>query len=126
MIDFRNSRSMRQKRTRYWKIAPGSHGFAWVEQRDSNCIAIGWGETGSLGKYKTVDRIKKRFKEVFRGEKTRPSQLLKFYNEVRVDDKVLANSGREIYGVGTVIGNYRYDDSLYYEHSKPVRWELTY
>ena len=117
---------MRQKRVKYWKIAPGSHGFAWVEQRDSICIAIGWGETGDLDKYKTVNRITRRFREVFRGEKTRPSQLLKFYNEVHVGDKVLANSGREIYGVGTVIGNYRYNEDLYYEHTRPVRWELTY
>jgi hypothetical protein len=116
---------MKQRR-RYWKVAPGSHGFAWVEQRDSNCIAIGWSETGDLDKYKTEDRIKSRFFEVFRGEKTRPNQLLKFYNEIQVNDKILANSGREIYGVGTVIDNYRYNEDLYYEHSKPVRWELTY
>jgi hypothetical protein len=70
---------MKSKKERYWKVAPGSHGFVWIEQRDNNCIAIGWDETGDLDNYKTADRIKERFAEVFRREKTRPTQLLKFY-----------------------------------------------
>ncbi|MEM3753576.1 MAG: hypothetical protein QW778_03180 [Candidatus Micrarchaeaceae archaeon] len=36
-------------------------------------------------------------------------------------DKVIASSGKYIYEVGTVIGKYKYDDQLYYKHSKPVR-----
>lgn len=111
---------------KYWKIAPGSGGSLWVEQRDNNCIAIGWGETGDLDKYKTVGRIKKRFEEVFHGEKTKPTQLLKFYKEIHEGHKILANSGQEIYGVGRVIGRYKFDEDLYYEHSLPVRWESTY
>ena len=71
-------------------------------------------------------KIKKRFESVFRGEATKPTQLLKFYKEVQDGDKILANSGREIYGVGRVTGHYKYDENLYYEHSKPVRWESTY
>jgi hypothetical protein len=117
---------MKQKKEKYWKIAPGSGGSAWVEQRDNNCIAIGWGETGDLNKYKTESRIRRKFSEVFHGEKTRPTQLLKFYREIHEHDKILANSGREIYGVGRVTGRYKYDDGLYYEHSRPVRWESTY
>lgn len=119
-------KQVKQKKIRYWKIAPGSHGLAWVEQRDNSCIAIGWGETGDLNKYKTENRIRKRFSRVFRGEKTRPTQLLQFYAQIRENHKILASSGPEIYGVGRIIGCYKYDDSLYYEHSMPVRWESTY
>jgi hypothetical protein len=115
-----------KRRTKYWKIAPGSGGFLWVEQRDHGCIAIGWGETGDLNKYKTEDKIRRKFSQVFASSKTKPNQLLKFYEDVRIGDRVLANSGRQIYGVGTVIGDYKYDKDLYYEHSKPVRWELTF
>ncbi len=97
-----------------------------MEQRDSECIAIGWGETGNLDRYKTESEIRKRFNEVFRGQTTRPTQLLKFYQEIHEGDKILANSGREIYGLGRVIGRYKYDESLYYEHSLPVKWESTY
>lgn len=115
-----------KRKTRYWKIAPGQRGFLWVEQRDNSCIAIGWGATGNLDNYRTDEKIRKRFSQVHRGSKTRPRQLLKFYKEVQIGDKVLANSGWRIYGVGTVIGDYKYDEDLYYEHSKPVRWELTF
>lgn len=117
---------MKERKERYWKIAPGSGGSLWVEQRDNSCIAIGWGETGDLDKYETVSRIKKRFEEVFHGEKTKPTQLLKFYKDIHVGHKILANSGQEIYGVGRVIGRYKFDENLYYEHSLPVRWESTY
>lgn len=117
---------MRLKRkTRYWKIAPGHHGFLWVEQRDYGCIAVGWGETGNLNKYKSEAAIKKRFNQIW-GSKTRPYQLVKFYRDVKLGDKVLASSGKWIYGLGTIIGNYKYDEDLYYEHSKSVRWELKF
>lgn len=114
-----------KKKTRYWKIAPGSGGFLWVEQRDNGCIAIGWGETGDLDKYKTEEKIRKRFQIKF-GSTSRRRQLLDFYFIVQKGDKIIASSGRYIYGVGTVIGKYKYDEQLYYEHSKPVRWELTF
>lgn len=52
--------------------------------------------------------------------------MLDFYFKVQKDDKVIASSGKHIYGLGTVIGKYKYDDQLYYEHSKPVRWEITF
>jgi hypothetical protein len=115
-----------KRRVKYWKIAPGSGGFLWVEQRDNSCIAIGWDETGDLDKYKTEERIKRRFAQIDWGSKTRPTQLLKFYEDVQVDDKVLANSGRQIYGIGTIFGTYKFDKNLYYAHSKPVRWERTF
>lgn len=115
-----------KKKTRYWKIAPGSRGFLWVEQRDNGCIAIGWDETGDLNKYKTEEKIRKRFNQINWGTKSRPRQLLDFYFKVQKGDKVIASSGKYIYGVGTVIGKYKYDEQLYYKHSKPVRWEITF
>lgn len=115
-----------KRKARYWKIAPGSGGFLWVEQRDNGCIAIGWSETGDLNKYKTEEKIRKRFNQIDWGFKTKPRQLLDFYFKVQKGDKVIASSGKYIYGVGTVIGKYKYDDQLYYKHSKPVRWEITF
>jgi len=118
---------MKQRRkVRYWKIAPGSGGFVWIEQRDHRCIAIGWGETGDLDKYKTEESIRRRFSQIDWSSRTRPTQLLKFHKDIQVGDKILANSGRQIYGIGTVVGNYKFDEDIYYEHSRPVRWELTF
>jgi hypothetical protein len=107
---------------RYWKIAPGQHGFLWVEQRDRGCIAVGWSDVGNLKKYKTKEQLAQAFKEV--GYRSKPHQLWRFYTRVLPGDKVVASSGRFIYGLGTVIDDYRFDENLYYQHSKPVRWEV--
>jgi len=111
---------------RYWKIAPGSGGFLWVEQRDHGCIAVGWSETGNLNKYRTEEHIKGRFNRIDWGSKTKPNQLIRFYRDVKPQDKVLAASGRHIYGLGTVTGNYKFDELLYYKHRRRVRWELKF
>jgi hypothetical protein len=40
---------------------------------------------------------------------------------------LLASAGQKIYGVGAVAGRwYGFDEQLYYSHSKPVNWELTF
>ena len=109
---------------RYWKIAPGEQGFLWVEQRDRSCIAIGWSEVGNLEKYKTREQLGRAFKKVRYHSK--PHQLWRFYTQVLTGDKVVASSGKFIYGLGTVMGNYEFDESLYYQHSKPVRWEVKF
>jgi len=115
-----------RRRTRYWKIALGENGFLWVEQRDHGCVAIGWDETGNLNKYKTPEAIKRRFYRIRWGFKTKPYQLIKFYKDVNPNDKILASYGKHIFGLGTVTGNYKFDEELYYRHSKPVRWELKF
>jgi len=113
-----------RRRRKYWKIAPGENGFLWVEQRDHDCIAIGWNDIGDLNQYKSEEAIKRRWNEIF--HKSRQYQLLRFYKDVKLKDKVLANSGKWIYGLGTVTGDYEFDEELYYQHSKPVRWELKF
>lgn len=108
----------------FWKIAPGSEGWLWVEQRDNNCIAVGWNDVGNLNKFKNDAAIEKRFHEIY--EENTPRQLLKFYRKVRRGDKVVASSGEWIFGIGTVIGNYKFNKRLTYQHSKPVAWEFTF
>ena len=109
---------------RYWKIAPGEGGSLWVEQRDANCIALGWSDTGDLRNYKTIDELKRIFERMYPGN--RPYQLWRFYKEVLPGHKIVASSGKFIYGIGTLFKHYKYDENLVYKHSKPVRWELTF
>ncbi len=109
----------------YWKIAPGQKGFCWVEQRDHNCIAVGWNEVGNLDKYRGGEiQTKKRFNKFYKNSK--PFQLIKFFKEVRNGDKIIANSGGRIFGFGTVNGKYKFHDELIYKHSKPVNWQFTF
>lgn len=108
----------------YWKIAPGEGGFLWVEQRENECIAIGWNDTGDLTEYSNDEEIEKIFKNEYT---KKPLSLLRFFHQVEKGDKIIASSGRFIFGIGTVNSNrYKYNMNLYYCHSKPVRWELTF
>lgn len=110
---------------RYWKIAPGDGGSLWVEQKEHDCIAIGWNETGDLNLLKDKEAIKRRFDSIgWRGSTSR--QLLMFYNKINADDKIVASSGEWIYGVGTIAGEYGFNQELYYMHSRPVRWERAF
>lgn len=115
---------MNKREIRYWKIAPGGKGFLWVEQRESNCIAVGWSDIDNLNNYSTDELIKEKFKILW--PKSKPHQLLKFYHEVRRDDKIVASSGKKIYGFGTVMGGYKFNENLEYCHSVPIKWETTF
>lgn len=119
---------MEKQKTKYWRIAPGRRGFLWAEQRDNNCIAVGWNKMGDLTKFRTKEEFEKRFLSIYgRKRKRAANELWRFYNEIKEGDQILANSGRQIFGVGTVIkGGYRFNPNLYYSHSQPVRWEIRF
>jgi len=108
---------------RYWKIAPGRGGRSWVEQRDAKCIALGWNDTDGLDTLKSGERIEREFRRWY---KKRPDQLMKFYKEVRREDKIIASSGEWIYGTGTVTSRYRFLPELTLKHAKAVNWERTF
>jgi hypothetical protein len=55
------------------------------------------------------------------------NQLNYFVNEVQIGDKVVAStSGKGIYAVGTIIGDYKFNRQLEYKHSRKVQWETTF
>jgi predicted Mrr-cat superfamily restriction endonuclease len=115
--------------TRYWKISPGQGGFLWAEQRDSDCIALGWNWAGNL-KGRTdqeiVDAFLTNAPASRRETPNKAKQLLTFFHEVKEEDKVIACAGAEggkLYGLGTVDGDYRYAPELQYRHSKHVKWD---
>jgi hypothetical protein len=109
---------------RYWKIAPGHGGILWVEQRENECIAVGWNDTGDLTRFRNDEEIKRKFEVEFPGRN--PKQLITFFHDILIEDKIVASSGRYIFGIGTVKDIYKFDENLYYCHSKPVRWEVTF
>lgn len=112
--------------TQYWKISPGEGGFLWREQKLNECIAIGWSEIGDAkGKDKAaLKRMKFEGKPLTDSAAT---QINAFVNEVQIGDKVIAStSGKGVYAVGTVIGDYVFNYELEYKHSRKVRWETTF
>lgn len=117
-------------KTRYWKIAPGHNAGKWDECREGGYIAIGWGLTGDLAEYQTKKALRDKFEEI---KKENPSwklggawQLWQFGKQIKQGDKIIANRGfSEVVGIGTVTGDYEYDDTLDYPHKIPVEWEDT-
>jgi hypothetical protein len=54
-------------------------------------------------------------------------QLYTFIHDVQIGDKVVASaSGRGVYALGTVKGDYLFDQQLEYKHSRKVWWETTF
>jgi hypothetical protein len=111
--------------TQYWKISPGAGGFLWREQKLNECIAIGWSEIGNT-KGMTERKLRTKFNHL--GWSTQSfNQFTDFLYRVRKGDKVVASSsGTGIYALGTVIGDYEFNEDLVYRHSRRVRWETTF
>jgi hypothetical protein len=120
---------MSKNEIRYWKISPGGGGFLWREQQLNKCIAIGWSEIGNA---KGLNE--EALRNIFLGKNYTKreaiyaaSQLDCFINKVSVGDKAIASaSGKGIYAVGTIIGEYDFNDELEYRHSRKVQWETIF
>jgi hypothetical protein len=112
----------------YWRISPGQEGFLWREQKLNGCIAIGWSKIGDAKKIKSVERaLRDEYSYTKRSADYAAGQIDDFVNQVQVGDRVIASSsGKGIYAVGTIIGNYVFNDELEYKHSRKVRWETTF
>jgi hypothetical protein len=110
---------------KFWKITPGQGGYLWREQKLNECIAMGWSETKSLKGLNQYDIRSACLQKQF--SKSAANQLNAFVNSVQVGDKVIAStSGKGVYAVGTIIGNYEFNRKLEYKHSRKVRWETTF
>lgn len=120
---------MKKQETKFWKISPGGAGFLWREQKLNKCIAIGWSEIGDA-KGLNEEALRRVFLEKKYTNKEAAyaaSQLDYFINKVSVGDKVVASaSGKGIYAVGTIIGDYNFNRELEYKHSRKVQWETTF
>lgn len=120
---------MEKKENRYWRISPGGGGFLWREQKLNGCVAIGWSDIGDAKDLDEED-LHRTFREkhyTIREAAYAAAQLNDFIHNVQIHDKVIAStSGKGIYAVGTIIGNYKFNSELEYQHSRKVQWETTF
>ncbi len=122
---------MEKKEIQYWRISPGEGGFLWREQKLNSCIAIGWSEIGDVKGFseEALCRVLLKNRKYYtkRRAEIAAGQLDDFINEVSVKDKVVAStSGKGIYAIGTIIGDYEFNHELEYKHSRKVQWETTF
>jgi len=111
----------------YWKIAPGENAFNWGYCRDNGVITMGWNAFGDLT---AVDddsfaALAETLSKEHKGyTPTGTKQLLTFANEIQPGDRIIANKGTaQILGVGTVSGDYFYQEGVDHGHQLPVEWD---
>ena len=120
---------MKTRKIQFWRISPGQGGFLWREQKLNKCIAIGWSQIGDAKnlELKNLHRAFTQRRYTSREANYAANQLNDFIHIVKIGDKVIAStSGKGIYAVGTIIGNYTFNDQLGYKHSRKVQWETTF
>jgi hypothetical protein len=111
--------------TRYWRISPGGGGWLWREQKLHECIAVGWDEVDNA-KYISRGKLRSKFRRKGSSEHAY-RQFDTFVHEIHRGDKVVASaSGKGVYAIGTILGDYEFNKELEYPHSRRVQWETTF
>jgi 5-methylcytosine-specific restriction protein B len=124
----------------YWRIGTtrrdDGHDF-WPLMRDSNCVAIGWLETGDLTNVTNDTSGKETIKAKLLSQN--PSMApqvagkaaqqlfylrhtIAFKAKLVPGDLVLASNGASVLGIGRVTGQYSYEPASPFPHRRPVEW----
>lgn len=110
----------------FWKIAPGENARLWQECVDGGYICVGWKEIGDMRQYTDLAVFKDKYRELH-GSNRQCKEMWSFAKELKNGSVIIANNGlQSIVGVGTVTGDYFYDESrAEYRHCVPVQWNIT-
>ena len=112
-----------------WLYSPGSKSVHWDEFFEAGIMAVGWDELGDITRYKTKEEITQRLIDDQEDSEITPviqaKACYEFANEIQIGDIVYAKKGRSaIIGVGTVTGEYEFDDTRpYFKQVHTVNWE---
>ncbi len=111
----------------FWKIAPGENAKFWSECRDGGFICVGWAELDDMRQYKDESAFKEKYQSIYGAQRVRQwREIWSFAKEIQKGDTIVANNGlSQIVGIGTVTGEYHYDQQrAEYKHCLPVRWDV--
>ena len=120
-------------RHRYWRVGTrsGSSKMSyWSMMRERNCLAIGWPDLGDLSWVEAKKPSRARLKELIhekhpsnpQAEGKVCSEITHFIASMCERDIVWAADGATILGIGTVVGEYRYEPAFDFPHQRPVEW----
>ncbi len=119
---------------KYWRIGTKSGSTDesyWNNMRAGSHVSIGWSDMGDLSWVEYSQNSKDQLSEIVKeqyasktpqevGKTTR--KIFDFVTRIGEDDIVLAADGKQILGIGRVIGNYEYNAALGFPHMRPVEW----
>lgn len=113
-----------------WMVRAAEGGYLADDFVDNGLVAIGWKDIGDLrnfgAKPAIVEAVKGRWPEWSSGKvMNSASQLIRFRDEIAVEDRVLTyDSGKRVYHIGVISGDYRHDTTAVppYENVRDVTW----
>jgi 5-methylcytosine-specific restriction enzyme B len=112
----------------FWKIAPGENARLWEDCIRGNLICVGWEELGDMRTEVNEAAFKEKYRSQYGAQRVRQwKEIWHFAKSIRRGDIIISNNGlKSIVGIGTVTGDYYYDQSRKeYKHCLPVEWTTT-
>lgn len=112
---------------RYWIYSPGENARLWERDYTEGTMSLGWDGLGDYSDYASKNDIVKAL-QVQAGDdashKNDATAIWQFANEMQIGDIAFAKRGRTtILGMGTVIGEYEFDDNKpEYQHIRKIEW----
>jgi 5-methylcytosine-specific restriction enzyme B len=112
--------------TQFWKVAPGENARLWQQCHEGGFICVGWKEIGDMRQFTDLAVFKDKYRELH-GSNRQCKEMWSFAKELKNGSVIIANNGlQSIVGVGTVTGDYFYNESrAEYKHCVPVQWDIT-
>ncbi len=116
---------------KYWRIGTtdGDKDY-WSYMKENNVVCVGWPETGDLRDYDISS--KKSIEQIFKDEGYYPNdkrtssrkagELFNFYDQINIGDIVLAQNGHNVLGIGVVLDEYYFDDTIDFPHQIGINW----
>jgi hypothetical protein len=113
----------------FWKVAPGKNAVLWNECQQGGFICVGWSEIADMREQTDGSAFREMYRQLHPapGSFRQWKEIWGFAKEIKKGDRIIANNGMtSIVGIGTVSGEYYYDQNRAdYKHLIPVRWENT-
>lgn len=117
----------------YWRIGTrhgGSGQSEWDSMRANSYVSIGWGELGDLSHLiydrESKEQLRELHKQKYSGDPRavgrKVQQIFNFVTVLSDGDIVLASDGASVLGIGRITGDYQYDASLGFPHTRSVEW----
>lgn len=116
----------------FWRIGTTDQERSyWQEMLNDNEVKVGWPELGNLGEISKINRdiiydllLQKGY--TYKGSNSTVSrkagEVWSFFKLIKQGDYVVAQDGHKILGIGTVEGDYRYDEDDVFPHKRTVKW----
>jgi len=117
----------------YWRIGTrDDKNSYWDFMQSNNKICIGWSGLGDLNEndIKSKKDIEKlliidgAYPNDKRTLSRKAGEIFNFYNDVKIDDVVLAQDGAKVLAIGIVKDEYNYNQIDGFAHQKEIEWKI--